>query len=120
MSQGRNRSGVNVDLVKIIRLVSGQEIICELTENQDGSFHLMNPLLIGITQTANNKVDLQLRPFLPFAKEDDVTLSKKFCEDAIVCTYTPVEEISQKYRQAFSNIILANPGMSPVSGVITE
>jgi hypothetical protein len=120
MSQERAGSGVNMDRVKIIRLVSGQEIICELTENEDHSLHLMNPLLIGITPTANNKIDLQLRPFLPFAKEDDVTLSKKFCEDAIVCTYTPVDEISQKYRQAFSNIILPNTGMSPVSGVITE
>ena len=92
--------------VKILRLVTGEDVIAKVGENDQG-VSLNKPFVIIPQQTGPGKpVQLMMSLYSPYGKGDTVTMSK----DKIVFSVEPKEEILKSYQQNTSSIIQA-PGL---------
>jgi mRNA degradation ribonuclease J1/J2 len=90
--------------VYLVRLTSGEEILCNKQETPT-SYILLNPTVIIPTQGKN----IGLAPWLPYAKNERIELEKQF----VVFITEPVEALAQQYNEIHSNIILP-----PIKGIV--
>ena len=95
--------------VKLIRLVTGEMLLADTTVlHEQGSYMLSKPAWIAQVKAG----EFALVPWLPLAKEDEVTLSA----DKIIYCLNPETGILNEYSSAFgSGLVMPNSGVSPVS-----
>ena len=92
--------------VKILRLVTGEDVIAKVGENDQG-VSLNKAFVIIPQQTGPGKpVQLMMSLYNAFGKSDTITLDK----DKIVFMTDPKDEILKSYEQNTSRIIKA-PGL---------
>ena len=92
--------------VKILRLVTGEDVIAKVGENDQG-VSLNKPFVIIPQQAGPGKpIQLMMSLYNAFGKDETVTLSK----DKIVFMTNPKEEILKSYEQNTSKII-TRPGL---------
>lgn len=82
--------------VKLVGLTSGQFVICELEETEDG-YVLTNPSAFTPTQQG-----VAIVPMNPFMKEEPVTIK----ESAVIYVANPNDEVVNKFKEAFSELAL--------------
>ena len=92
--------------VKILRLVTGEDVIAKISENDQG-VSLNKPFVIIPTQSQPGKpVQLMMTLYSPYGKSDSVTIKS----DKIISSVEPKEEILKSYQQNTSSII-QSPGL---------
>lgn len=93
--------------LKLIRLVSGEEIICSLVENDDSV-----TISDGFVLIPGGEGKIAFMPFMPYttASDDGVTISN----DHVMFVTTPVEELAAQIKTQLSGIITP-----PKQGIIT-
>ena len=92
--------------VKILRLVTGEDVIAKVGENDQG-VSLNKAFVIIPQQTGPGKpVQLMMSLYNAFGKNDTITLDK----DKIVFMTDPKDDILKSYEQNTSRIIKA-PGL---------
>ena len=95
--------------VKIIRLVSGEDVIAKITDYDN--MELDKPFVIIPTQKAPGQpVQLMMTPYMPFADEEKITVTA----DKVVAIVKPKKEILASYQKNTSKII------TPQAELITE
>ncbi len=95
--------------VKIIRLVSGEDVIAKITDYNN--MELDKPFVIIPTQKAPGQpVQLMMTPYSPYSKTEKVMIR----DDKIVSMVDPKEEILASYQSNTSRIL------TPKSDLITE
>lgn len=98
--------------IKIVRLVTGEDVIGDVTSTTDKEIEISKSFVIIPTQSAPGQpVKLMLTPYMPYSKNDKV----KIVADKLVTTIEPKDEILKSYQQNTSSIIT---GTKP--GLITE
>ena len=95
--------------IKIMRLVTGEEIICDVsTESSSryGVVYNIKDVAILIPTEANQ---LGLAPFVPYstASADGITLAEK---DVMFVT-KPVDDLRKQYQNMFSKLMTPNQGI---------
>jgi len=95
--------------IKIMRLVTGEEIICDVsTESSSryGVVYNIKDVAILIPTEANR---LGLAPFVPYstASVDGITLAEK---DVMFVT-KPVDDLRKQYQNMFSKLMTPNQGI---------
>lgn len=96
--------------VMLIKLPSGEEIIGECFQTEAGTV-MKNPCMIHVVSVGNNKATKVNLKFSPYAQ---------FCADATILLNdyswvgTPLAEIEEQYKRAFSPIIL------PETTIVTQ
>ena len=95
--------------VKLIRLTTGEMLLADTTIlHEQGMYTLKKPAWIAQVKAG----EFALVPWLPLAKEDEVTLSA----DKIIYCLNPETGILNEYSSAFgSGLVMPNSGVSPVS-----
>ncbi len=83
--------------VKIVRLTSGEELLCTIVDETTNEVTIGDPTIIIPTQDRN----IGLAPWLPYAESEKVTVRR----DCIVFTVDPVEQLAEQYRSIHSKII---------------
>lgn len=83
--------------IQIVRLTSGEEILCDLEINGD-SYHLKDPAVIIPTAGGN----IGFARWLPYADISQVTISKKFVMFAV----EPVAMMITKYNEMTSPLLV--------------
>ena len=92
--------------VKILRLVTGEDVIDKVGTNDQGT-SLNKAFVIIPTQSQPGKpVQLMMTLYAPYAKSDTVTIK----DDKIISMVEPKEEILKSYQQNTSSII-QSPGL---------
>ena len=92
--------------VKILRLITGEDVIAKVSENDQG-VSLNKPFVIIPTQSQPGKpVQLMMTLYSPYGKSDSVTIKS----DKIISMVEPKEEILKSYQQNTSSII-QSPGL---------
>jgi len=97
--------------IMITRLITGEEILGEVTASNTDTCTISNPTQIAAMQNPNSsKVDIHMGPFAPLAADKSITIQVR----NILCQYEPVIEIKNKYNTMFgSGIILPkNAGLA--------
>ena len=90
--------------VKIIRLMTGEDVIAKIGENDQGT-SLSKPFVIIPTQKAPGQpVQLMMTPYMPYADEDRITIA----QDKVVTTVKPKKEILASYQKNTSSILTPN------------
>jgi hypothetical protein len=93
--------------IRGIKLVTGEEIICDLEITDDEMFKIKNPVQIRIIppQIPGSQPSMGFVPFPAFAeqrKDSEVVVDLMH----VVYTYEPAEEIAQNYNQTFGSGII--------------
>ena len=92
--------------VKILRLITGEDVIAKVSENDQGT-SLSKPFVIIPHQQGPGKpVQLMMTLYSPYSKSDNVTIKN----DKIISIVEPKEEILSSYQQNTSSIVTA-PGL---------
>lgn len=99
--------------ILVTRLLTGEEILGETSTIADSDLgvnqvQIENPTLINAMRNPNTgNVDVLMAPFNPLSSDKIVLINKEH----ILCQYTPVTEVVNKYNSMFgSGIILPNNG----------
>ncbi len=92
--------------VKVIKLITGEELISEVTEVDNNSYILTNPCIIIAT-----KEGYGIAPWAFVSKE--ATTGIEIAQDKVLYVTEPVAEFEQQYTSAFS------PVVTPSSKIIT-
>lgn len=88
---------------KLIRLLSGEELLCSVIEQTATTFTIENVLIIyHQVDERRNQVTVSFAPFMPHS-EGKLTLNTH----AIAAISDPKSQLVDQYRQMFSNIIIA-------------
>ena len=94
--------------VKIIRLITGEDVISKTKEDSGEGIELHKPFVIIPTQAAPGKpVQLMRTPYSPYSKEPTVTIKK----DKVVSIVEPKDDILKSYQANTSSIIQADKSL---------
>lgn len=85
--------------VKVIKLISGEEIIADIDESIEGLVILKKPLLIMMVPNQNNQFGIGLAPFCPYAKDEVVPIRA----GAIVTIFEPDTGMKNEYNVRFGS-----------------
>ena len=97
--------------VKLVRLISGEEVVAEVDELEDGSIKLTNPVVVRMIppETQDGEPRLVQSPLLTLSQDKEITLNSM----GFVFTCTPIKQLVEHHKQMFGNIIV------PEKGIIT-
>tara|TARA_A100001011_G_scaffold248516_1_gene256804 strand:- start:2763 stop:3086 length:324 start_codon:yes stop_codon:yes gene_type:complete len=96
--------------VKILRLVTGEDVIAKIGENDQGVSLNKSFVIIPQQLGPGKPVQLMMTPYAPYSKSDTITIKA----DKIISLVEPKEEILKSYTQNTSRIL------QPNSSLITE
>lgn len=114
--QGGKRGPQNGDLskvnntmkpvVKIIRLISGEELIASVVIQNDKKYVVDRALSLVHKPNGDGQVALGFGPFLPYA-DGQIAISVT----AIAATADPIDKLVEEYERIFSPIIQPSSGI---------
>lgn len=84
-------------MIKVFKLINGEEVISEVTSGSDGGYYLESPASIQLQQTTQG-VGVGIAPYMPYAK-DKIYLFKH----AVASEATPDEKMENEYRRIFGS-----------------
>jgi hypothetical protein len=88
--------------VKIIRLITGEDVISKTKEDSGEGIELHKPFVIIPTQQAPGKpVQLMMTHYSPYSKSDTIKIKR----DKVVSIVEPKDEILKSYQANTSSII---------------
>lgn len=90
--------------LRIIRLMSGEDIIGTIEEQTDEIIRMKNPCVLGITMNQQGQAGLQMQPLLLFSDQKVVT----FKTQHIFYDVSVAIELRNKYNEIYgSGIVVA-------------
>ena len=94
----------NLDKIKLIRLLGGEEIMPEILEDNKDGLKVKNPVRVIVVpnKTTTEQAGVGFAAFSNWTKDTEFVLNKSL----ILATMTPVEEFTSNYSAAFSGVIL--------------
>lgn len=84
-------------MIKVFKLINGEEVISEITSDSEAGYFLENPASIQLQQTAQG-VGVGIAPYMPYAK-DKIYLFKH----AIASEAGADEKMENEYRRVFGS-----------------
>ena len=99
--------------VRIVRLHSGEEVLCRLFELNKNEYRMKNPAIIIPTGQPGN---LGIAPWIPYSKESKTGID--IAKSQICFVVTPCEDMLNEYNKAFGSGLITPPTPS-ASDIIT-
>lgn len=98
--------------VRLLRLLTGEEIIAEVTRETAVELTIKNPIRILLipasdAQMKNGNPTVAFAPWMQFTKDDTVSLKK----DHVLVNSEPLEQFLEQYNRTFGNIIMPPKGL---------
>lgn len=95
--------------IKILRLITGEEILAEVLQNDETKVIVKNPIRIVVLQnrTKPEEPTIGLAPWTEFSSDDQFTLDKTH----IIIIMSPINEFINQYQATFSKIITPQSGL---------
>lgn len=101
----------NAKLIKIVRFISGEEILTTIVNQNDKKVLVEKSLSMVYKPSGDGQISIGFGPFMPYA-EGQVALSTS----AISAIADPIEKIVEEYNRIFSPIIQPSPGIVNANG----
>ena len=87
--------------IGILRLRSGEDILCDVMSNIDDNYVVENPAVImPVGRNDNGAMQMALSPWMPYSSNTEFTIPSDF----IVTTAEPGEDILSSYSSMFSKV----------------
>lgn len=96
-------------MINLIKLVSGEEIIADMKNNEDcdGKVIIDSPLRVVPVPTGVDSVGVQLMPFSFFTKSESIIIDERH----IMFHEEPSQELKEEYCRATGKIITPGSGI---------
>ena len=89
--------------VKVIKLISGEEIIARMTDSQDGFLHLERPKLVHpLPPNAAGQLGVGLAPWCLAGEPSSIKIETKH----VMVNIEPKKDIEKSYLSAITGITL--------------
>ena len=96
--------------VQAFRLLTGEDVIAEVVTSADGVVTTKNPAVVVMQRTEDGRVGVGLQPFVPFAKNGEIS----FLKTALSATYEVDTQMVNEYNRIFgSGIVIASAADLP-------
>jgi hypothetical protein len=87
--------------IKILRLVTGEDVIGEVSVDDADGYVVNKPALIGMVNDPSGNPSMALQRYLPHSEEgDDVAI--RIGSSHVIFSFAPLAEIVEHYGKAFS------------------
>lgn len=100
--------------VKIVRLLSGEDLVAKVDTSKKDVMTLFSPIIIVANQQgdASGRMNFGFMPWPFFAERSDVEKNGvPVLRSAIVMTYNPLPDILNQYNSATGGIITSTNGL---------
>ncbi len=96
----------NIENLKIIRMLTGEELIAEVLEDVYEYIKVKNALRIVVmpSKTDPNSPTVGLAPYLQFSDDKELTLNK----NCVITLATPISDFVNQYNAAFGGLVVPN------------
>ena len=102
-------------MIRIIKLMTGEEVIGKIVKTDNGAIELKTPVLLVPQMDDTNKVKIN---FMPYAAYGDPDKTVGIYPHAIVADYEPSKELEEHYSQKFLGTIqIVSPLQASVAGL---
>lgn len=88
-----------MDNIKIIRLLTGEELIGEVGINDMDLVTLKDVAVIQMIPLQNGNVTITLMPFAPYSEDETFTLNPQH----VTMSYKPATELLNKYNSIYGS-----------------
>ncbi len=89
--------------IEILRLRSGEDIMCDISEETAAEYSVENPAVImPMGRTEGGAVQIALSPWMPYSTSTTFTIPKDF----VVTSAFPSEEIAGTYAEMYSTVFV--------------
>lgn len=86
-------------MIKVVKLITGEDIIGDYTETMDNNIIIKNPVTIGMV----DRGQLGFIGYMPYAElKDGFVVSK----DKVICVLAPESKIETEYQAAFNKLVV--------------
>jgi hypothetical protein len=104
----RSLTKENIMATKLVRLVTGENLLANVTDN-GSTLTLKKPAMIVMI----NKGEVGLVPWIPFAKDESVTIAA----DKVLYCVDPEDNTANEYSTGFGSglVMPTNGGVKPAS-----
>ena len=85
--------------VTVFKMISGEEVMGKIIEEQDGFYMIKEPASIQMTDQGGGKVGVGIAPYMPYAKEKKIQINKL----AVAAVGSAAEEMSAEYERIFGH-----------------
>jgi hypothetical protein len=94
--------------VKILKLITGEEVLGEIESQSETEMVLCNPVGVAIVRGADGKPNVGFAPF-PLHAAEEKNRRIAFALKHVVYSYVPADDFVKNYNQIFgAGIILPN------------
>ena len=95
-----------VENLKIIRMLTGEELIAEVLEDVYETIKVKNALRIVVmpSKTDPSAPTVGLAPYLQFSEDKELTLNK----NCVITVATPVTDFVNQYNSVFGGLVVPN------------
>ena len=96
----------NVENLKIVRMLTGEELIAEVVTDSGNQLTVKNALRIVVipSKTEPNAPTVGLAPYLQFSEDKELTLNK----NCVITVASPINEFVNQYNAAFGGLVVPN------------
>lgn len=96
------------DSLRILKLITTEELVGEVEEEKESSIRIKNPCLLSIGMSSTGKASLQMTPYLLFSEQKVV----EFKKEHVLCNVSVATEIQNKYNEIYGTGIVVAKNQS--------
>jgi hypothetical protein len=90
--------------IKLLRLVTGEDVLTEILDAGDIAYQIKNPLIVYIRPTETGVPTVGMSQWIPYSADKEFIIKN----DKVVVVSEPAEDIRSQYDRVFgSGIVLA-------------
>lgn len=100
--------------VKLVRMITGEELIAEIMPSSDTEVKMRNPVRIVVIpqdprmqHDPNRKEQIGLAPWAHFTEDRIFTVDKSH----VVCIMNPIKDFINQYNTMFGGIVMPNSSL---------
>ena len=95
--------------IKIIKLLSGEEILAKILPSSENVIAMENPVRIVVmpNRLDPNKPNVGLAPWAEFSDDKEFVIDKSH----VIAIMTPIKQFVDQYNSLFSKIVQAQSGL---------
>jgi hypothetical protein len=83
--------------IKLMRLVTGEDVLAEIVDSGDVGVQIRNPLIVYIRPTETGVPSVGLSQWIPYSADKEFTIK----HDKIVVTSNPAEDLRTQYDRVY-------------------
>jgi len=101
--------------IKILKLITGEEVLSEIESESETEFVLSNPVGIAVVRGKDGQPSIGFSPF-PLHGEQKSGVTIAIAKKNVVYSYVPAQDFVNNYNQIFGSGIVVPPTKQIITG----